>query len=95
MAALPRPLRFLSRSATPHAGAVRLSSLAPGQTATLHGADLAAHDCALLSALGLTDRCVLRICKIGEPCIVQVHSTRIGLARSVAEGILVVPEGAG
>jgi Fe2+ transport system protein FeoA len=95
MAAVPRPPQFLSASASTETPAVRLSTLAPGQTATLHGAELAAHDCALLNALGLTDRCVLRICKIGEPCIVQVHATRIGLARSVADSILVVPQGAG
>jgi Fe2+ transport system protein FeoA len=58
-------------------------------------AELPAQDCALLGALGMTDRCVLRICKIGEPCIVQVQSTRIGLSRSVAEGILVFPETVG
>ena len=93
MAPVPRSLKSLSSaSASSHAGAVRLSDLAPGQMATLHGADLTANDCALLNALGLTDRCVLRICKIGEPCIVQVRATRIGLARSVADGILVVPQ---
>jgi hypothetical protein len=80
---------------TPVADSVRLSSLAPGQTARLHCASLGARDCALLGALGLTDRCLLRICKIGEPCIVQVHATRIGLARSVADGIFVVPESIG
>jgi Fe2+ transport system protein FeoA len=95
MHAVPSRLQFLSVSASAEAGAVRLSTLAPGQLARLHGADLAAHDCALLNALGLTDRCVLRICKIGEPCIVQVNATRIGLARSVADSILVVPQGAG
>jgi Fe2+ transport system protein FeoA len=45
----------------------------------------------MLRALGMTDDCTLRICKVGEPCIVQVQSTRIGLSRSVADGILVVP----
>lgn len=74
---------------------VRLSELAEGQVARLHGADLNPHDCALLRALGLTDHCVMRICKVGEPCIVQVRSTRIGLSRSVADGILVIPESAG
>jgi hypothetical protein len=59
----------------------------------LHGAELAARDCALLRAIGLTDRCLLRVCKIGEPCIVQVRATRIGLSRAVADGILVLPEG--
>jgi Fe2+ transport system protein FeoA len=74
---------------------VRLSQLSAGQLARLHCAELNAHDCALLQALGLTDRCVMRVCKIGEPCIVQVRATRIGLSRSVADGILVVPESAG
>jgi Fe2+ transport system protein FeoA len=72
---------------------VRLSQLAAGQTARLHEALLLPQDCALLRALGLTDRCLLRICKVGEPCIVQVRSTRIGLSRSVADGIFVVPQG--
>lgn len=94
MAVFPH-LSFSTWSSSAPAGAVRLSTLAPGQVATLHGADLTSHDCALLSALGLTDKCLLRICKIGEPCIVQVHATRIGLSRSVADSILVVPQGVG
>jgi Fe2+ transport system protein FeoA len=79
----------------PAASPVRLTQMVPGNVVRLHMADLPAQDCALLGALGLTDRCVLRICKVGEPCIVQVQSTRIGLSRSVADGILVVPETAG
>lgn len=81
--------------AEPVAVPVRLSQLSAGHTARLHTANLPAQDCALLGALGMTDRCVLRICKVGEPCIVQVQSTRIGLSRSVADGIMVVPETAG
>jgi Fe2+ transport system protein FeoA len=72
---------------------VRLSALAAGQTARLHCDDLTPQDSALLRALGLTDRSVVRVCKIGEPCIVQVRATRIGLARSVADSILVVRQG--
>jgi len=75
--------------------AVRLSDLAAGRTARFHAARLAPRDCALLRALGVTDSCVLRVCKVGEPCIVQVRTTRIGFSRSVADGILVVPETAG
>jgi Fe2+ transport system protein FeoA len=74
---------------------IRLSQLALGRRARLHTAELAPQDCALLRALGLTDRCSLRICKIGEPCIVEVRSTRIGLSKSVAHGIFVVPESVG
>ena len=40
----------------------------------MHSAELATDDCALLKALGLTDRCLLRVCKAGEPCIVEVKA---------------------
>ena len=49
---------------------------------------------ALLEALGLTDGSLLRVCRQGEPCIVEVRSTRIGLARQVAERIYVTSPGA-
>ena len=84
----------MSAPDVPSPSLIRLSDLSKGQRARLHTAELAPQDCALISALGLTDRCVLHICKVGEPCIVQVQSTRIGLARSVADGIFVVPEAA-
>jgi len=58
----------------------------------MHSAELAIEDCALLKALGLTDRCLLRVCKAGEPCIVEVKATRIGLSRTFARGVFVVPE---
>jgi Fe2+ transport system protein FeoA len=71
---------------------VPLSQLRAGSMARLHSADLAKDDCALLKALGMTDRCLLRVCKAGEPCIVEVKATRIGLSRALARGVFVVPE---
>ena len=71
---------------------VSLAQLRAGTMARVHAAQLALDDCALLRALGLTDRCLLRVCKAGEPCIVQVKETRIGLSRELARGILVIPE---
>jgi hypothetical protein len=78
----------------PRSRPIPLSQLRAGTSARLHAADLNAEDCAFLRALGLTDRCLLRVCKAGEPCIVQVHATRIGLSREVARGLLVIPEAA-
>jgi Fe2+ transport system protein FeoA len=49
------------------------------------------HTRALLRALGLTDGSSLRVCKSGEPFIIQVRATRIGMSRSVAAGLLVQP----
>ena len=71
---------------------VRLSDLDPGAIARFDEARLDPSACSLLRALGLTKSCVLRLCKTGDPCIVQVRSTRIGLSKAVAGGIYVIPQ---
>ncbi|MCI0365891.1 MAG: ferrous iron transport protein A [Phycisphaerales bacterium] len=48
-------------------------------------------DCELLNAMGLTDQCEIRVCQGGEPCIVQINATRLGLSASLARKILVRP----
>ncbi len=70
---------------------VPLSDLPVGRAARFHEAALDGEAKDLLRALGLTPDSVVRLCKAGEPCIVQVRSTRIGLSRSVAGAILVTP----
>jgi Fe2+ transport system protein FeoA len=44
---------------------------------------------AVLRSLGLTDGARLRICRLGDPCIIQVRSTRIGLSKKVAQSVYV------
>lgn len=44
---------------------------------------------AFLRSLGLTDGARLRVCRLGDPCIIQVRSTRIGLSKEVAQSIYV------
>jgi Fe2+ transport system protein FeoA len=56
---------------------VRLLDLAPGTTAILR------------QVLGLTDGARLRVCRLGDPCIIQVRSTRIGLSKAVAQSVFV------
>ena len=46
-----------------------------------------------LAGLGLTAGREVRVVKRGEPTIVQVYGTRIGIAKSLAKGIRVVPNG--
>ena len=72
---------------------VRLSELKTGEHGRMVRAELVCDDCELLYALGMTDRCKFRVCKAGDPWIVEVNATRIGLAESVAGQILVIPEG--
>lgn len=67
-----------------------LSDIHRGVEVTLHSTLLQKEDRALLSAMGLTERCTLRVCQQGEPCIVQVRTTRMGICRRLAACILVV-----
>lgn len=70
---------------------VRLNSLRKGQCARLEAAMLPCGECDLLEALGLERQCELEVCKAGDPCIVRVRSTRIGLSARVARELLVMP----
>jgi hypothetical protein len=72
---------------------VALSALTVGSLARLHEARLDDQSAGLLRALGLLASRDLRLCKAGEPCILQVGTTRIGVSRDVASRILVIPNG--
>jgi Fe2+ transport system protein FeoA len=71
---------------------IRLCDLRVGGLARFHEAHLDPDVCHLLQTLGLTKASQVRLCKNGEPCIVQVRSTRIGLSQKVAGRIFVIPE---
>lgn len=83
--ATPPPVHVASPSAVP------LTSVPVGALATLHEVR-DAESRTVLRALGLHDACVMRLCKVGDPCIVQVRATRIGLSHAVARCLYVVPE---
>jgi len=67
---------------------VPLLDLAPGTIAVLRLV-LDEQSRMLLRSLGLTDGARLTICRLGDPCIIQVRSTRIGLSKVVAQSIFV------
>ena len=80
---------------------VCLTSLQAGQMATVFQTSLDPADAALLRAMGLRPAAPIRVCRLGEPCIVEVMSggdscnrpggcaCRIGLARPLAERVMV------
>jgi Fe2+ transport system protein FeoA len=72
-----------------------LSELAAGRSARLNRRDLNEGEACLLAAMGLTLGSRLVVRSSGDPCIVEVRSTRIGLARTVASRLLVLDESAG
>lgn len=71
---------------------VPLTTLSDGMCATVELREMCSEDCELLTAMGLTDRCRLRICRVGEPCIIQVAATRLGLSSTMASKIMVRPD---
>ena len=76
---------------SPALSAVPLTSVAVGVSVRLHAvqdAESRPH----LRALGLVDASEMRVCKSGDPCIVQVRTTRIGLSRTIAAQVLVVSD---
>jgi Fe2+ transport system protein FeoA len=68
-----------------------LCDLEVGATARFHSAHLDAESCRFLRAVGLTQTSEVRLCQRGDPCIVQVRATRIGMSRAVANHVYVVP----
>jgi Fe2+ transport system protein FeoA len=71
---------------------IPLTALGIGQGARFHGSKLDGAEEAMLSALGFAAGRPLRLCKAGNPWIVQVATTRVGLSPAVAQRVLVVPE---
>lgn len=71
---------------------VNLTQLHAGDCGRLHAAELGHDDAAILMALGLARRSRFRVSKAGDPWILEVRSTRIGLADAVARGLQVIPE---
>jgi len=75
----------------PAPGLQRLTDLPVGAIARVHDADLDGESRALLRAIGLTDQSVLRVCKQGHPCVIQVRATRIGMSSRIAQQVTVTP----
>lgn len=73
--------------------AVSLTQLRAGDRGRLHATRLVVDDREMLHALGLGERSLFRVCKAGDPWILQVRGTRIGISSEVARRILVIPDG--
>ncbi len=80
-------------AADPSSTPVRLTDLDTGDRGRLHAAELADDDREMLNALGLAEQRRFRLCQAGNPWIVQVNGTRVGLSEAVARHLLVIPEG--
>lgn len=76
-------------SSTSAAPGVTLTSLRQGDQGVLLSAGLRPADQDYLTALGFALRSPFRLCQAGDPWIVQVRGTRIGLSEQVAKNLRV------
>ncbi len=91
---LPTAVSLNQIAATPPAA--RLTALKPGQSGVVVDAAMDDDDAAQLRAMGLRPNARVVLCRSGEPCIVRVLGacgceSRIGLARPLAERVMVNP----
>lgn len=68
-----------------------LTEVRRGRRCRLELMSIDARERDLLMAMGLTPHCELVVCRAGEPCVVRVGATRLGLAGAVARRLLVRP----
>ncbi len=77
-----------------------MSELEIGVLASVCEACLESGDVSILRAMGLKPSATIKLCRQGEPCVVEIlpagpceHGcvTRLGLARDLARRVMVVP----
>lgn len=71
---------------------IRLTELRAGDHGVLFETGLPDDSGELLDALGLAEQSAFRVCQVGNPWILKVRNTRIGISPAVAEQIRVIPE---
>lgn len=72
---------------------IPLSQLRRGERAVVDTRDLPEAESKLLAAMGMGERCEIRVCRAGTPCIVQIQAIRVGIGREVADRIITTPCG--
>lgn len=77
-------------------GCRALSDCRRGDCGVVRSIDVDPRQSAALQAMGLRANSRVRVCRLGEPCIVEVvgrggMSRRIGLARGIASRVVVGP----
>jgi Fe2+ transport system protein FeoA len=68
---------------------VPLSELSEREEAVIHLTDLDFEERQALSAMGLHNDASFQLCQQGQPCIVQVEATRLGLSSELTSRIMV------
>lgn len=68
---------------------IPLSELSERERAVVHTTELDACEQEALSAMGLFEDASFELCQQGQPCIIQVEATRLGLSSELTSRIMV------
>lgn len=68
---------------------ILLSELREREEAVVHFTELDFEERSSLAAMGLHDDVTFQLCKQGQPCIIQVEATRLGLSKELTSRIMV------
>ena len=68
---------------------IPLSQLAEQEKAVVHMTELDDEERDALAALGLHEEASFQLCQQGQPCIIQVEATRLGLSKEITSRIMV------
>lgn len=83
-----------SAASQPPPVTIPLTQLQRGRKGRIAASDADSPDSAMLRAMGLKPQAEVRICRLGQPCIVAVRNQcgggcRIGLDRAIADRVMV------
>ena len=73
------------------ADSVSLLDMAPKSSGRIHTVESSSDFTARLESMGMCEGRTVRLVKHGDPCIVNVYGSRVGIARDVARLIHVTP----
>jgi Fe2+ transport system protein FeoA len=68
---------------------IPLSQLGEREKAVVHITELDGEEREALAAMGLHEDASFELCQQGQPCIIQVEATRLGLSRELTSRIMV------
>ncbi len=68
---------------------IPLSQLRVREKAVVHMTELESDEREALSAMGLHEDASFELCQQGQPCIIQVEATRLGLSQEITSRIMV------
>lgn len=90
---VPSPDAPVTSTLTDAPASRRLTDCTSGCRVMIDIESLEHEDRSMLEAMGVEHGIEVEICQVGSPCILKVHTTRLGVGHAVARRIMTTPTG--